>query len=159
MVEYYLNEKKLLSRTILTKIIRSKIDMDTTDKKILKIIQDDGKATLSEISEKLLKLLKKYFPKYKPDYWLFENQQGNQFSKRTIQRVFQNAVKESGVLKKATLTILKNSYIVHLLEKGVDIRFIQKLLGHKNVKTTSKYLKVSKREIEKINSPLDDLDI
>jgi site-specific recombinase XerD len=52
-----------------------------------------------------------------------------------------------------------NSFAVHLLEKGVDIRYIQKLFGHKSVRTTSKYLKVSKKDINIIKSPLDYLDV
>ena len=110
------------------------------------------------LSEKLLNFLRDYYEKHKPKYWLFENKEGKQFSKRKIQKVFQKAVKDSGVIKKANLTILKNSFAVHLLEKGVDIRYLQKLFGHKNVKTTSKYLKVTKRDIIMIKSPLDDLD-
>ncbi|MEA2095840.1 MAG: tyrosine-type recombinase/integrase, partial [Candidatus Cloacimonadota bacterium] len=58
-----------------------------------------------------------------------------------------------------TLTILKNSFAVHLIEKGVDIRYIQKMLGHKHSKTTFKYLKVSKRDLSTIQSPLDNLDV
>ena len=78
--------------------------------------------------------------------------------KRTIQKVFQKTVKNGGVIKKANLTILKNSFAVHLLEKGVDICYLQKLFGHKNVKTTSKYSKVTTRDINMLKSLLDDLD-
>ncbi|MBT3721357.1 tyrosine-type recombinase/integrase, partial [archaeon] len=65
----------------------------------------------------------------------------------------------SGVTKPATLSILKNSFAVHLLEKGVDIRYIQQMLGHKHSKTTMKYLRVSKRDLNAITSPLDNLDV
>lgn len=111
------------------------------------------------LSKKLLDLLREYYKQYKPKKWLFERSIGVQFPKRTIQKVFLNAVKESGINKSATLTILKNSFAVHLIEKGVDIRYIQQMLGHKHSKTTMKYLKVSKRDLSVIQSPLDNLDV
>lgn len=111
------------------------------------------------LSKKLLELLREYFKQYKPQEWLFERSINIQFSKRTMQKNFQNAVRKSRVNKPATLTILKNSFAVHLLEKGVDVRYIQKMLGHKNSKTTMKYLKVSKQDLNTITSPLDNLDI
>ena len=111
------------------------------------------------LSDKLLKLLREYFKKYKPREWLFENYPGVQYSKRNLQKAFQVAVKKSGIIKPATLTILKNSFAVHLLEKGFDVRYIQQMLGHKHAKTTMKYLRVSKRDLSAIQSPLDSLDI
>ena len=48
---------------------------------------------------------------------------------------------------------------VNLIERGVDIRYIQKILGHKNSKTTMKYLQVSKKDLSAIQSPLDSLDV
>lgn len=111
------------------------------------------------LSEKLLILLREYFIKHKPKKWLFESYPGKQYSKRKLQKSFQTAVQESGISKPATLTILKNSFAVHLIEKGVDIRYIQQMLGHKHAKTTMKYLRVSKRDLKAIKSPLDNLDV
>ncbi|MCK4695754.1 MAG: tyrosine-type recombinase/integrase, partial [Candidatus Cloacimonetes bacterium] len=76
-----------------------------------------------------------------------------------LQKKFQKAVQISGISKPANLTILKNSFAVHLIEKGVDIRYIQQMLGHKHSKTTMKYLRVSKRDLSAIQSPLDSLDV
>lgn len=111
------------------------------------------------LSKKLLKLLREYYKKYKPQKWLFESNTGKQYSKRKLQRSFQTAVRKSGISKTATLTILKNSFAVHLIEKGVDIRYVQQMLGHKHSKTTMKYLKVSKKDLNAIQSPLDNLEI
>ncbi len=111
------------------------------------------------LADKLLILLREYFKKYKPKVWLFESYTGKQYSKRKLQKAFQTAVKESGITKPATLTILKNSFAVHLIEKGVDIRYIQQMLGHKHAKTTMKFLRVSKRDLKAITSPLDNLDV
>jgi len=110
------------------------------------------------LSDKIPKLLKDYYKKFKPVNWLFEDKNGKQCSKRTMQKAFQRAVCESAINKKATLTILKNSFVIHLLEKGTDMRYIQKLLGHKSSKTTMRYLKASKRDLSIITSPLDNID-
>jgi len=111
------------------------------------------------LSEKILNLLREYFKKYKPHEWLFESKPGQQYSKRNLQKAFKAAVDKSGITKPATLSILKNSFAVHLLEKGVDIRYIQQMLGHKHSKTTMKFLRVSKRDLSAIQSPLDSLDV
>ncbi|HHE39351.1 MAG TPA: hypothetical protein ENL20_12390 [Candidatus Cloacimonetes bacterium] len=111
------------------------------------------------LSKKLLDILREYYRKYNPQKWLFESYPGKQYSKRKLQKSFQSAVRKSGISKPATLTILKNSFAVHLIEKGVDVRFVQQMLGHKHSKTTMKYLKVSKRDLSVIQSPLDNLDV
>lgn len=111
------------------------------------------------LSEKVLKLLRNYYKIYKPKEWLFEAKPGIRYSKRNLQKSFQVAVKKSGITKPATLSILKNSFAVHLIEKGVDVRYIQQMMGHKHSKTTMKYLRVSKRDLSVIKSPLDNLDV
>ena len=72
-----------------------------------------------------------------------------------VQRAFRRAVLSSGVTKHATCHTLRHSFATHLLENGVDIRKIQKLLGHSNLQTTQIYTQVSSEEIKKIKSPLD----
>jgi len=119
----------------------------------------EGEGRFVVLADKVRSFLKEYFKKYNPEIWLFETLPGIQYSRRKLQRAFKEAVIRSGVTKPATLTILKNSFAVHLIEKGVDIRFIQEMMGHKNSKTTMKYLKVSKRDLKTIKSPLDNLDI
>ena len=132
------------------------------DSKNMKIFISSAKGDKDRyvvLSNKLLFLLREYFKKYKPLEWLFESYPGKQYSKRKLQKALQTAVKKAGINKPATLTILKNSFAVHLIEKGVDIRYIQQMLGHKYAKSTMKYLKVSKRDLKAITSPLDNLDV
>ena len=81
----------------------------------------------------------------------FEAKPEKQFSRRVTQWVFEGAVQKTGVKKKATVHTLRHSFATHLLEQGEDLRYIQKILVHKNLKTTEIYTHVTKREIEKIN--------
>jgi site-specific recombinase XerD len=134
-------------------------DIDSDKMKIFVSSAKGDKDRFVILSERILNLLREYFKTYKPQEWLFESNPGLRYSKRNLQKAFQIAVKKSGITKPATLSILKNSFAVHLLEKGVDVRYIQQMLGHKHSKTTMKYLRVSKRDLSAIQSPLDSLDV
>lgn len=111
------------------------------------------------LSEKVLILLREYFRKYNPVLWLFERKTSIQCTQREIQKAFKAAVVKSKINKEATLTILRNSFAAHLIDNGIDIRFIQQMMGHKSAKTTMRYLSASKRDLRKIKSPLDNLEI
>jgi len=65
----------------------------------------------------------------------------------------------AGNNQEASVHELRNSYATHLLDRGVDITYIQKLLGHHDLKTTLRYLHVTVRDLNHIKSPLDDLDL
>lgn len=107
------------------------------------------------LSEKLLKLLREYFKEYKPKKYLFEGQFGEKYSARSIQEIFNKAVKIAGVRKKVTVHTLRHSFASHLLDNGTDIRFIQELLGHKHLSTTQIYTHISPVSVKKIKSPFD----
>lgn len=74
---------------------------------------------------------------------------------RTVQKIFENACKKTEVTKEVTVHSLRHSFETHLLESGVDLRYIQELLGHKSSKTTEIYTRVTNRDLNKIKSPLD----
>lgn len=89
------------------------------------------------------------------DEYLFESQMGGKLSERTAQKVFENALNKSGIKKEATFHCLRHSFATHLLENGTDVRYVQELLGHANIRTTQIYTKVTNPSIRKIKSPLD----
>lgn len=109
------------------------------------------------LSEKLLSLLREYFKEYKPKAYLFEGQKGEKYSSRSIQQIFNNAVKKVGIKKKVTVHSLRHSFASHLLDNGTDIRFIQELLGHKHLSTTQIYTLINPASVKKIKSPFDNI--
>ncbi|GFO97396.1 integrase/recombinase xerd, integrase/recombinase XerD [groundwater metagenome] len=80
---------------------------------------------------------------------------GKKMSARGIQNAVKVSAKRAGLYKDVHVHTLRHSFATHLLENGVDIRKIQKLLGHSNLQTTQIYTQVSSEEIKKIKSPLD----
>lgn len=83
------------------------------------------------------------------------SRKGRHLSPRTAQRAMEHAVKLAGITKPATCHSLRHSFATHLLEHGTDIRFIQKLLGHARLETTTIYAKVAINKAGQIESPLD----
>ncbi|MEW6005932.1 MAG: tyrosine-type recombinase/integrase [Stygiobacter sp.] len=130
-------------------------DIDSSSMSI-KIVNARGKNDRTVmLSEKLLELLGEYFKEYKPNIYLFEGQFGEKYSARSIQQIFNNAVKKSKIKKKVTVHTLRHSFASHLLDNGTDIRFIQELLGHKHLSTTRIYTHINPISVKKIKSPFD----
>ncbi len=117
------------------------------------------KDRICPLSTTVLNLLRNYFPKYKPKEYLFEGQDGGQYSERSLALVLKRGCALAGIKKDVNLHMLRHSYATHLLESGTDLRYIQELLGHKSSRTTEIYTHVSKKSLKAIISPLDKLDI
>lgn len=112
------------------------------------------------LSPVLLDLLREYIKscKVRPLKYLFESEQpGVPYAARTAQKVFQRARERAGIQKTVSFHSLRHSFATHLLESGVDIRFIKELLGHFDIKTTERYLHVRKEQLVQISSPIDAL--
>jgi len=111
------------------------------------------------LSAQLLKLLRLYYVNYKPAYWLFEGQSGGKYSATSVQKIFRKAVKEAKINPWATVHTLRHSFATHLMLKGVNMRFIQNILGHSSSKTTEIYTHILDMNNKIVKSPLDDLGI
>ncbi len=98
-----------------------------------------GKDRCTILSPKVWEQLHEYIQLYRPVEWVFEGQNGGQYSERSVQEIFSQAKQRSMINPSATVHTLRHSFATHLLEKGVDIRYIQELLGHSSSKTTEIY--------------------
>lgn len=112
------------------------------------------------LSPVLLDILRNYIKEYKPKprNYLFESEQtGTAYPARTVQQIFANAKQKAGIRKDIGIHSLRHSFATHLLEKGTDIKYIKEILGHFNIKTTERYLHVTRKKLVNIVSPFDDL--
>jgi integrase/recombinase XerD len=108
------------------------------------------------LSPVLLDILRSYWRTARPVTWLFPGEQGSPFiHPRTICRAFQRAARRAGLSKHITAHTIRHTYATHLLEAGTDIRTIQDLLGHRQLRTTTRYTQVTQKLLEQTPSPLD----
>ena len=82
--------------------------------------------------------------------YVFVSQRGGRYNKRTIQEIVKQASKKAGIKKKVSPHTLRHSFATHLLEGGADIRYIQELLGHKDLRTTQVYTHIANKDIKRL---------
>ena len=129
------------------------------DRRVLFIRKAKGKKDrVVSLSPVMIVMLREYKVKYKPTTYLFEGQFAETaYSIRSLEAIIQAAKSKAGISKSGSMHMLRHSFATHLLEKGTDVVFIQKLLGHNDLKTTLRYLHVTNKDIINILSPLEDI--
>jgi site-specific recombinase XerD len=144
-----------------SEIVQLKMSHIDSERMQILIEQAKGKKDrYVNLSPVLLDILRAYIKGYTPQprVYLFESEQtGTAYPTRTVQQIFSNAKVKAGIMKDVGIHSLRHSFATHLLDKGTDIRYIKELLGHFDIKTTERYLHVSKRQLINIVSPLDEL--
>ena len=163
------NTKNLKHRAMLTTIyalglrsgelINLEISHMDGDRNIISVKAAKGKRDrVLPFPESLKTILREYFKIHRPKKYLFEGQKGK-YASASLRAVFKQAVKRTSLKKDVTLHGLRHAYATHLLESGTNLRVIQELLGHNNVKTTMIYTHVSSKNLQLVKSPLDFLDL
>lgn len=142
-------------------VVRLKVsDIDSKRMKIRVTAGKGAKDRETLLSETALRILREYFRAFKPKDWLFPGEERcEHLTERSAERVFKDSLKKAGIIKPATFHTLRHSFATHLLEDGVDMRYIQELLGHGNIRTTERYTHVSQNALGQIKSPLDKLGL
>ena len=131
-------------------------DLDV-ERNVMIVRQGKGaKDRITLLPESIKENLLKHLLKNNPKKYFFESNRGKKYSKRTIEEIVSQNSKKA-INRKITPHTLRHSFATHLLESGTDIRYIQKLLGHKNLRTTQIYTHVANSDIANIKSPLDSL--
>ena len=134
-------------------------DLDR-ERSILHIRQGKGNVDrIVPLSPMVWERIDEYRESYCPVEYLFEGQTGGRYSTESVYRVFKDAMHRAGIIKDVGVHCLRHSYATHLHEKGLDIRYIQELLGHKSKRTTEIYTHVSRRNLMQVRSPIEDLDL
>lgn len=131
------------------------------DRRIIKVKNGKGnKERYVMMDQKIENKASFYLRKHKDNCYFFEGYKtGIPLSKRTIEKIYENACSKGNVTPKGGIHTLRHSFATHLLEHGSDLRYIQELLGHSSSKTTEIYTHVSKENIAKIKSPLSNISL
>ena len=112
------------------------------------------------LSPRLLTELDRYRAQRSLTRWLFPTRTGDQpMSTSTAQHIFEAAKARAGIQKPGSIHLLRHAFATHLLETGVDLRTIQVLLGHASLATTSRYLHVTRKTLDAVQSPFDALTL
>lgn len=138
-----------------SEVVNLKITDIDFDNLIIHIKQSKGnKDRVTVLPKKLINEIKRLIAFKAGDDLVFESERGGKLSSRTLQKVFENGLIKAKIQKKATFHSLRHSFATHLLENGVDVRYVQELLGHRNIRTTQIYTHVTNMALKNIKSPL-----
>jgi len=112
------------------------------------------KDRISVLPEKLQNDLRNLIAGKKPNDYIFDSNRGGKLTTTSLQKMFRKSLAKTDIKKPATFHSLRHSFATHLLENGVDVRYVQELLGHSNIRTTQIYTQVTNPKLKNIKSPL-----
>jgi len=140
----------------------TRLKVSDIDGKRMMIRVEEGKGNKDRytlLGNRALGDLRQYWLACKPTEWLFPGSDPSKpISVSSVQSVFKQALKRSGIKKKASVHTLRHSFATHLLESGTDLYYIQRFLGHRSASTTSIYLHITGKDLGRIKSPIDLLE-
>jgi len=134
-------------------------DIDSQRMVITVVCAKGAKDRIVPLPENLLVLLRKYYVDFKPKEYLFNGATNPKYSPISIRNVLKRAGLRANIKRNLTPHMLRHSYATHLLESGIDMRYIQVILGHSSVKTTEIYTHVSNQNIQAVKSPIAQMQL
>lgn len=163
MRTYYIKHKCMLLLLYSAGLRRSELlalreqDLDL-DRKLIYVRGGKGKKDrVTMLSPYAYQVLQDYIAELKPKQWLFEGPDGRQYSATSLNKIIKRSAEKAGIKKRVSAHTLRHSFATHSLEQGIDLRYIQSLLGHESSKTTERYTQVTRKGFENLVSPLDRL--
>ncbi|MBG15934.1 MAG: integrase [Crocinitomicaceae bacterium] len=144
----------------ISELINLRIKDIDTKRMLIQIRNSKGnKDRQVQLTNQILSLIKKYYNDYLPENFLINGSSGGKYSTASIQKIIKRMALKAGIRKNITPHTLRHSFATHLLEDGIDIRYIQTILGHSNIQTTQIYTHVSSKHLKNIKNPTDDMNI
>ena len=142
-----------------SEVVALRVEDIDSQRMVLRVRQGKGRRDRNVmLSPRLLDLLRGYWKVARPAEWLFPGDiPGRPITAGSVHHICAQAARAAGLGKHVTVHTLRHSFATHLLEAGTDIRTIQLLLGHRNLKTTAIYTHVAPAAVEATQSPLDRL--
>lgn len=144
-----------------SEVVRLKVEHIHSDRMLIRVEQGKGaKDRYTLLSPRLLSELRHYWKQYRPPVWLFPGVDRNRpMSSAAAQRAYYLAKRRAKIRRGQGIHTLRHCFATHLLEAGTDERTIQSLMGHKNITTTMRYLRVTTKRLSTLSSPLDLLPV
>jgi integrase/recombinase XerD len=139
-----------------------KVDDIDSQRMVLHVQKGKGRVPRDiPLSPVLLERLRVYFRQYRPKDWLFPTKpnSGSLMEDRSFRYVCRQAAKRAGIRRRIHPHLLRHACATHMLDAGADLRTIQVLLGHADIRTTARYLHVSIQRLQAVRSPFDALQL
>ncbi|WP_317193482.1 tyrosine-type recombinase/integrase [Olleya sediminilitoris] len=166
MLNLISNTNNLKHKTIITLLYSSGLRISelinlqlkdiSLDRKQIHVQSGKGrKDRIASISDHFIPMVVEYYRSYKPKIYLFEGINKGKYSAQSVRQFITKSCKKAKLNKPVTPHTLRHSYATHLLENGVDIRYIQSLLGHAKPETTMIYTHVQRKDLMSISNPLN----
>jgi len=144
-----------------SEVVRLKVSDIDSNRMMIRVGNGKGeKDRYTILSQRLLQDLRSYWQIHRPSLWLFPGQKPDSpIGPRTAQKVFTKAKTRAAIRKPGGIHLLRHSFATHLLEAGVDLRTIQLLMGYSSILSTVRYLQLTQKILDSLQSPLDLLDL
>lgn len=142
-----------------SELVRLKPQHIESDRMLIRVEEGKGKKDrYTLLSETLLDELRIYWKAYRPGIWLFPGQDRHRpISVSSAQKIYYHAKKAAGITKGRGIHTLRHCFATHLMDQGVDIYVINRMMGHRALETTARYLHTTQHKIGSLKSPLDTL--